>query len=161
MSTPGTREHALEHLVAAIIRKYGDNGSSILLAPETYEGGFTFALSHTPGGVPVELLDRDADELEDMGDVPTAREHSRRPAGLDFGGYQDPRLWARVQAVEYDYVRRVGRLCMAAGCCTDMTGAIELFRHLHPGVERIETYAGGHPDTIYSLGVGRWTATRP
>jgi len=75
--------------------------------------------------------------------------------------FQDARLHTAVERLAYDYATRTGRLDMPAGCCCDMTGAIALFRYLHPAVERIETFAGGQPDTSYRLEAGAWTAIRP
>lgn len=68
VSEAGTREHALEHLLIGLIRKYGDNGSSVFLEPETYEGHFALKLSHVNGGLLVEALE--ADELDEAWNEP-------------------------------------------------------------------------------------------
>jgi hypothetical protein len=60
--------------------------------------------------------------------------------------YQDARLSTAVERLEYDYATRTGRLYQPPGCCTDMSGVIALFRHLHPAVERIETFADAWVD---------------
>ena len=50
--------HALQHLLAGLIRKYGDEGKRVLLDEETFVGDHTISLSTTPqGGVLIELLD--------------------------------------------------------------------------------------------------------
>jgi hypothetical protein len=74
--------------------------------------------------------------------------------------YQDERLYTAVERFAYDYATRTGRLDLPPGCCTDMAGAVALFRHLHPAVERIETFAGGQPDTCYQRTGRTWTASR-
>jgi S-ribosylhomocysteine lyase LuxS involved in autoinducer biosynthesis len=52
------RAHALEHLLAGLIRKYGDEGQHVLLDEETFVGHYMISLSPTPhGGVLIELLD--------------------------------------------------------------------------------------------------------
>lgn len=74
--------------------------------------------------------------------------------------FQDPRLQTAVERLSYDYTTRTGRLHQPAGCCTDMSGVVALFRFLHPDVQKIETFAGGRPDTLYRLDGGAWTARR-
>jgi len=52
-----------------LIRKYGDNGSSVFLEPETVEGQFTMAISPMNGGILVEALEEDPpppDSLHNM-----------------------------------------------------------------------------------------------
>lgn len=52
------RLHALEHLLAGLIRKYGDDGGKrVSLEEETYNGDFTIVLDtgHLPGCIVVEL----------------------------------------------------------------------------------------------------------
>lgn len=42
--------------------------------------------------------------------------------------------------------------------CCDMRGAIKAAEVLCPLVWRIDTYAGGKPDTIYAIHKGKWAA---
>jgi hypothetical protein len=50
--------HALEHLLAGLIRKYGDERRRVLLDEETFVGHHTISLSTTPqGGVLIEVFD--------------------------------------------------------------------------------------------------------
>jgi hypothetical protein len=50
------------------------------------------------------------------------------------------------------------RLDMPADNCCDMRGAIKAAEALCPMVWRIDTYAGGRPDTMYLLSGGGWRA---
>jgi len=63
-----------------------------------------------------------------------------------------------VHELRYDFNARVGHLMMEDESCTDMAGAIELFRRIDPGVREIATYAGGHPDTGHVFRDGDWQA---
>jgi len=42
--------------------------------------------------------------------------------------------------------------------CCDMRGAIKVAQMLCPMVWRIDTYAGGKPETIYAIHKGKWSA---
>jgi hypothetical protein len=61
-------------------------------------------------------------------------------------------LVCRVMSAVYDRRTRTGRVFMAPVHCCDMSGAIKLFQQVDPRVDRIETYAGGEPDTFPILG---------
>ncbi len=50
------------------------------------------------------------------------------------------------------------RLDMPADNCCDMDGAIKAAEALCPLVWRIDTYAGGKPDTMYLLRGSQWRA---
>lgn len=50
------------------------------------------------------------------------------------------------------------RLDMPDDNCCDMTGAIKAAEALCPLVWRIDTYAGGKPDTMYLLRGSEWKA---
>jgi hypothetical protein len=50
------------------------------------------------------------------------------------------------------------RLDMPAAHCCDMRGAIEAAEALCPMVWRIDTYAGGAPDTTYVVRGSEWEA---
>ena len=50
------------------------------------------------------------------------------------------------------------RLDMPPDNCCDMGGAIKAAEVLCPLVWRIDTYAGGQPDTMYLLRGGEWAA---
>lgn len=63
-----------------------------------------------------------------------------------------------VTGISYDPVTRTGRVDQPRACCTDMTGAIELFRRIDAGVERIEAYAGGQLDVCYVKDGDAWEA---
>jgi hypothetical protein len=62
-------------------------------------------------------------------------------------------LQCEVERLEYSFAKRIGRLPMAPGNCCDMT----IDRHAH----RIETFAGGRPDTAYMKPHCRWIAYDP
>ena len=49
-------------------------------------------------------------------------------------------------------------LDLPADNCCDMRGAIKAAEALCPLVWRIDTYAGGKPDTIYAEHKGKWAA---
>jgi hypothetical protein len=63
--------------------------------------------------------------------------------------------------LEYHWRSRLGRIYLEPLCCTDMTGAIELFTRIDPKVTRIEVYSGGLFDTIYHCEAGAWVAREP
>jgi hypothetical protein len=90
--------------------------------------------------------------------LPDWRDDRRTMAQTE--GYNDKRLVTRALKLEYDYVAQTGRLYQPAACHTDMTGVIDLFKHIHPDVERIETFADGKPDNLCTLNNGKWTAGR-
>ena len=69
-----------------------------------------------------------------------------------------------VQRVSYDFKERRGILLMGDGSCTDMAGCIRVFERIDPEVQRIDTYAGEVPDTVYrrhSQKFGGWRAYLP
>jgi hypothetical protein len=58
-------------------------------------------------------------------------------------------MQAIVESIQYDFRRRVGVVDVAAGGCTDMSGAIAFFTRIDPAVRRIETLSDYVPDTVY------------
>ena len=71
-------------------------------------------------------------------------------------------LQCNVERIEYDFLRQLGVLRMPEANCCDMKGCIELFERIDPDVLRIETFAGGQPDTFYwRRASGRWEAGSP
>ena len=50
---------------------------------------------------------------------------------------------------------------MEAGNCCDMAGAIELAKVISPGVDKIATFSGIEPDTVYRRVSGKWEAFIP
>jgi len=79
-------------------------------------------------------------------------------------------LCTLVDSISYDVRKRIGTVKMPRTCCTDMSGAIDLFERIDPKVERIETYAGGRRDTFHirphpatsgrAIAGWRWTGGR-
>ncbi len=67
-------------------------------------------------------------------------------------------MMTRVQAIAYDFRTRVGKVYMPKGCCTDMSGAIAVFKQIDPKVTKIETIAGDVLDTVYRRTEKKWTA---
>jgi hypothetical protein len=67
-------------------------------------------------------------------------------------------LGTDVDAMSYDFVSQVGRLDMPEGCCCDMMACIALFVGVDPAVREIKTFAGGKPDTSYTLRPDGWRA---
>lgn len=59
-------------------------------------------------------------------------------------------LQTSVERLEYDFNTKIGRVFMPCDCCTDMRGAIKLFKAIDPEVLRIETWAGTDRDAFYS-----------
>jgi len=55
-------------------------------------------------------------------------------------------------------MNRTGTLSMPDGCCSDMAGAIALFRRIDPKVRRIVTLSGEERDTVYYRSKGEWEA---
>ena len=67
-----------------------------------------------------------------------------------------------VEKLEYDFVRRTGKLFMGENSCTDMGGCIRLFKQIDQDVRLIETIRSGpQPDTTYRLVAGKWQAYLP
>jgi hypothetical protein len=60
------RCHGLEHLLAGIIRKYGDDeGRRVTLEEETFVGGHTIRLSTSNGAILIEVVDREDREMSE------------------------------------------------------------------------------------------------
>lgn len=78
---------------------------------------------------------------------------------LLFGGRWLEPLVTTVNGLNYDFVTRIGRLDMPAGCCCDMNGCVALFQRIDPAVRRISTFTAGRRDTVYPRGDdGKWQA---
>jgi hypothetical protein len=58
----------------------------------------------------------------------------------------------------YDVEERRGFIYVAAGFCTDMSGAIWLFKRVDPHVREVIVVAGGEVDTIYTQLGQMWRA---
>lgn len=67
-------------------------------------------------------------------------------------------LWCFILRVAYDFEKRLGTLEMEPYNCCDMRGCISYFGGIDPAVKRIETFAGGVPDTFYVRSGRRWAA---
>jgi hypothetical protein len=63
-----------------------------------------------------------------------------------------------VRSLEYDFRSKSGVLRLEDASCTDMSGCINLFKKIDPGVVRIMTIAEGRRDTGYVLVDGKWEA---
>jgi hypothetical protein len=55
-----------------------------------------------------------------------------------------------VKSLRYDFDQQAGDLYMAECCCCDMSACIQIFERIDPKVRRIQTWAGGARDTIYT-----------
>lgn len=72
-------------------------------------------------------------------------------------------LVCHVCRLAYNFVEKTGELWLPNGHCCDMSGCIELFQRIDEDVQKITTYSGDKPDTIYKYNVGdsgRWDAVR-
>lgn len=78
-------------------------------------------------------------------------------------------LVGRMVGLEYNAAHRIGLLWLAPHTCTDMYGAIDLFKAIDPDVGLIFTfqvsenmYEPGIPDTAYARDPdsGKWVSTR-
>ena len=75
-------------------------------------------------------------------------------------------LMCRVRELRYDFERRRGYMRLPWGNCTDMSGAIALFKRIDPRVREIDTFEEdeeGNPlaDTRYRLETSGWQAYLP
>ena len=66
-----------------------------------------------------------------------------------------------VHGLDYEPRSKIGKLYMADHCCCDMSGCIDIFEEIDPAVQRINTFAGEAPDTIYQRIDGRWQSFLP
>jgi hypothetical protein len=92
---------------------------------------------------------RNADELPAVG---TPVERRVRPRAQWSSGLQCG--WISWTVVDDGILR----LDMPDANCCDMRGAIKTAEALCPMVWRIDTYAGGEPDTMYLLHGSEWKA---
>jgi hypothetical protein len=91
----------------------------------------------------------------------TIRPRQQRPRRAERERWRAD-LWTPVKSLSYEFDTRTGVLVMPEGCCTDMSGAIALFRGIDAEVTRIETYGGAVRDTTYARGPrGKWDARLP
>lgn len=72
-------------------------------------------------------------------------------------GYRSD-LVCEVSALSYDFETQTGKLDMAPSQCCDMVGCVELFEKIDADVKRIDTFAGGIPDTTYKRLPSGWNA---
>ena len=70
----------------------------------------------------------------------------------------DCKLLTTVRWLRYDVQSQCGMVQMDKYCCTDMSGAIDLFQRIDPAVRRIETWADQEPDTLYVKQDETWQA---
>lgn len=68
------------------------------------------------------------------------------------------KLQCKATALAYNPKTRVGRLDIVAGGCCDMSGCIAAFERIDKKVQRIETYSGSKPDTVYKRKQAKWIA---
>jgi hypothetical protein len=69
------------------------------------------------------------------------------------------KLVTYVNHITHDVRKHVGALYMPSGMCTDMSGAIDLFKRIDPKVRRIDTFSGDQPDAFYIKSAnGTWKA---
>lgn len=59
------------------------------------------------------------------------------------------KLKTDVERLDHNFDQHETRIFMPRGCCTDMSGAINLARRIDPGVRSVLTFAAGRPDTAY------------
>lgn len=59
----------------------------------------------------------------------------------------------------YDFTIRTGTLILPDLCCTDMSGAVRLFKAIDPNVQRIVTMSGDVVDTLYTRTLDGWKAS--
>ena len=71
----------------------------------------------------------------------------------------NPELKCKAKPLSYDPKTRVGRLDIVAGGCADMSGCIAAFERIDGRVQRIETYSGWEPDTVYLRRGRKWVAS--
>jgi hypothetical protein len=70
-------------------------------------------------------------------------------------------LGCAVHEIRYDVRRRrTGTLLMPENNCCDMRGCIKLFEAIATDVDRIYTFVGGEPDTVYFKKSNKWEAGR-
>jgi hypothetical protein len=65
-------------------------------------------------------------------------------------------LQCKVTGLSYNPKKRVGRLDLTAGGCCDMSACIAAFERIDKNVQRIETYSGSRPDSVYKRKFGKW-----
>jgi hypothetical protein len=76
---------------------------------------------------------------------------------------QHDELQCEVDRLEYNFVKRIGRLYMADGDRCDMSACVQMFMAIDRHVKRIETFSGAEQDTMYgpSGPRGEWVSYRP
>ena len=101
-----------------------------------------------------------------MTSIPDEPERSENHAQI--GVYRED-LVGRMVGLEYNAEQRIGLLWLAPHTCTDMTGAINLFKAIDPNVRLVLTFqvsenirGPGVPDTAYARDPenGQWRSTR-
>jgi hypothetical protein len=70
-----------------------------------------------------------------------------------------PDLMCDVISLSYDFDKRAGRLNMAPSGCCSVSGLTALFIAIDPNVERIVTFAGDSPDSMYQRGPEGWESS--
>jgi len=61
-----------------------------------------------------------------------------------------------IESLSYDFVQKVGVLCMPELCCCDMSGCIRVFQAIDPDVRRVDTISGDKADVVYMKNEGKW-----
>ena len=69
-------------------------------------------------------------------------------------------LWlgCGVECIDYDFATHSGRAFLCPGHCTDYTSVVRYFKRIDPKVQRIETFSGDVPDTVYEMTGDTFTA---
>jgi hypothetical protein len=80
---------------------------------------------------------------------------------LDTRGMQHDGLQCEVLTLDYDFIRKVGKIYFPPVNCCNMTDCIELFQHIDPAVSMIYTFAGDWYDTAYRKDRIGWAALSP
>lgn len=67
-------------------------------------------------------------------------------------------LMTYVDRLEYDFNDHFCSIYLPEGCCVDMSGATQMATDIDPECARIQTFAGGDPDTAYLIVGTMWKA---
>lgn len=72
----------------------------------------------------------------------------------------DPRTACELTGLAYNFAEKSGDLFMGPNSCTDMNGCLEIFQHIDPDVQFIQTWRCGEtekvPDTSYRKVREQW-----
>jgi hypothetical protein len=65
-----------------------------------------------------------------------------------------PDLITWIGEIKYDFKERLGTIIAGGPVC--MSGSIELFEHIDPGVRIVLAFLNGKPDVMYRRKAGKW-----